>query len=145
MKNEFSSGGIVLRQSQDKFTKDTWEFLLIENSRMNRPGETWWGFPKGHLEEGESNEEAAVREVEEETGIKAEIIEKIGNSKYVLTKNEEKIFKVVTIFLMKYLEGETKAQIEEVSDVIWLPYEEALKKLSYPKDKDLLKKAKELI
>lgn len=139
MKNEFSSGGIVYKVGDDPL------FLLIENSRMNRPGETWWGFPKGHLEEGESNETAAIREVEEETGIKAEIIEKIGNSKYVLTKNEEKIFKVVTIFLMKYLEGETKAQIEEVSDVIWLPYEEALKKLAYPGDKELLKKAKEVI
>lgn len=139
MKNEFSSGGIVYKAGDEPL------FLLIENSRMNRPGETWWGFPKGHLEEGEGNEEAAIREVEEETGIKCEIIKKIGNSKYVLTKNDEKIFKVVTIFLMKYISGDTKPQIEEVSDVIWLPYGEALKKLAYPGDKELLKKAKELM
>jgi 8-oxo-dGTP pyrophosphatase MutT (NUDIX family) len=111
---------------------------------MKNPEEKWWGFPKGHLEAGESTEEAAIREVEEETGIKAEITDKLGQSKYVITKNDEKIFKVVTIFLMKYLSGEPKAQIGEVSDVSWLSYEEALKKLTYPGDKDLLRKAKEM-
>lgn len=136
MKNEFSSGGIVYKENQ---------FLLVENSRMKNPDEKWWGFPKGHLEAGESTEQAAVREVEEETGIKSEIIQKIGQSKYTLTKNEEQIFKVVTIYLMKYLSGELNPQIEEVSNVIWLPYEEALKKLTYPGDKDLLRKAKELM
>lgn len=136
MNNEFSAGGIVVKENQ---------FLLVENSRMKNPEEKWWGFPKGHLEEGESTEEAAIREVAEETGIEAEIIDKLGQSKYVITKNEEKIFKVVTIFLMKYLSGEPKAQIGEVSDVIWLPYEAALKKLTYPNDKDLLKKAKEIV
>ena len=136
MKNEFSSGGIVFKDDQ---------VLLVENSRMKNPEEKWWGFPKGHLEEGENNEEAAIREVEEETGVKSEIIEKIGQSKYVLTKNNEKIFKVVTIFMMKYISGELTPQIAEVSNVIWLPYEEALKKLTYPGDKDLLKKAHELM
>lgn len=136
MKNEFSSGGIVYKEDQ---------FLLVENSRMKNPEEKWWGFPKGHLEEGESNEEAAIREVEEETGIKSEIIQKIGQSKYNLTKNGENVFKVVTIYLMKYISGDLKAQLEEVSNVIWLPYEEALKKLTYPGDKDLLRKAKELL
>lgn len=136
MKNEFSSGGIVYKEDQ---------FLLVENSRMKNPEEKWWGFPKGHLEEGESTEQAAVREVEEETGIKAEIIQKIGQSKYNLTKNGENIFKVVTIYLMRFISGDLTPQIAEVSNVIWLPYEEALKKLSYPKDKDLLRKAKELL
>ena len=136
MKNEFSSGGIVYKDDQ---------FLLVENSRMKNPEEKWWGFPKGHLEEEESTEQAAVREVEEETGIKAEIIQKIGQSKYNLTKNGENIFKVVTIYLMRFISGDLTPQITEVSNVIWLPYEEALKKLSYPKDKDLLRKAKELL
>lgn len=136
MKNEFSSGGIVYKDDQ---------FLLVENSRMKNPEEKWWGFPKGHLEEGESTEQAAVREVEEETGIKAEIIQKIGQSKYNLTKNGENIFKVVTIYLMRFISGELTPQIAEVSNVIWLPYEEALKKLTYPGDKDLLRKAKELL
>lgn len=136
MLNEFSSGGIVLKDYQ---------VLLIENTRMSNPAEKWWGFPKGHLEAGESSQEAAIREVEEETGIKSEIIQKIGQSKYVLTKNGEKIFKVVTIFLMKYLSGEPTPQVGETSNVIWLPIEEALKKLTYPGDKELLRKAKELI
>jgi 8-oxo-dGTP pyrophosphatase MutT (NUDIX family) len=138
MTNEFSAGGIVFKIGVQPL------FLLVENSRMKNPEEKWWGFPKGHLEAGESTEEAAIREVEEETGIKAEITDKLGQSKYVITKNDEKIFKVVTIFLMKYLSGEPKAQIGEVSDVSWLSYEEALKKLTYPGDKDLLRKAKEM-
>lgn len=62
MLNEFSSGGIVLKDYQ---------VLLIENTRMSNPAEKWWGFPKGHLEAGESSQEAAIREVEEETGIKS--------------------------------------------------------------------------
>ncbi len=136
MTNEFSSGGIVFKDL---------EVLLVENARMNNPAEKWWGFPKGHLEKGESSEVAALREVEEETGIKAEIVQKIGQTKYVITKNGEKIFKVVTIFAMNYLSGEPTPQIAEVSNVIWLPYEEALKKLTYPGDKELLRKAKEFI
>jgi 8-oxo-dGTP pyrophosphatase MutT (NUDIX family) len=132
MKNEFSSGGIVFKGNL---------FLLVENSRMKNPEEKWWGFPKGHLEAGESNEEAAIREVEEETGIKSKIIQKIGRSKYTLTKNGEKIFKVVTIYLMQYISGDLNPQMEEVSNAIWLSYEDALKKLTYPGDKELLKKA----
>lgn len=139
MKNEFSSGGIVYKLGVEPL------ILLVENSRMKDPEEKWWGFPKGHLEEGEGTKEAAVREVEEETGIKSEIVQKIGQSKYVITKNSEKIFKVVTIFLMKYISGELNPQVEEVSNVVWLPYEEALKKLTYPGDKDLLKKAEQLM
>lgn len=134
MINEFSAGGIVIKNDL---------VLVVENSRMKNPKDKWWGFPKGHLEAGESSQTAAIREIEEETGVKAEVVQKIGQSKYVITKNNEQVFKVVTFFLMQYLSGELKPQEGEISDVIWLPYEEALKKLTFKSDKDLLKKTKE--
>src|SRR3989344_6198762 len=136
MKREFSAGGIVIN--------DKGEVLLINNSGMKDKLKYYWGFPKGHLNPGESSKDAALREIKEETNLDTEIIAKIGDSKYVFTVNDEKIFKVVTIFLMKHLNGEIKIQESELLGAAWFSPEEALKKLSFTNDKTLLKKALEL-
>lgn len=135
MLRQFSAGGIVFKDKQ---------VLVAQNSSIKDKKISFWGFPKGHLEEGESSKEAALREVEEESGIKAEIIDKVGQSKYVFTQNGEKIFKVVTIFLMKYLSGEIKPQASEITKVKWINPQEALKILTFKNDKDLLQKSLEL-
>jgi len=135
MKREFSAGGIVFKNNQ---------VLLISNAAMKDPKKAYWGFPKGHLEEGETGKEAAVREVKEETGIEAKIIEKLGESKYIFTHNGEKIFKIVPYFSMEYVSGELKKQDLEILEVLWISPEEALKKLSFSQDKAFLKKAIEL-
>ena len=142
MKREFSAGGIVLRQAQDKFLKNKWEVLLTQNSSNK-----YWGFPKGTPSQWESMKEVAVREVREEGGVEAEIIEKVGDSKYFYThpENKEKIFKMVTVYLMKYLSGDPKDHDWEVSEADWFSPEEALKILSFSPDKILLKKALECI
>lgn len=132
MKREFSAGGIVLNGQG--------QVLLTQHSSNH-----YWGFPKGNLEEGESMKEAALREVKEEAGIQAEVLEKVGDSKYVYTLNNEKIFKVVSIFLMKYLSGDPKDHDWEVSEADWFEPNEALKKLSFSQDKALLKKALEIL
>ena len=131
MKREFSAGGIVFN--------DKGEVLVTEHSQNKH-----WSFPKGLIDEGQTTEQAALREVSEEGGVAAEIIEKIGYNKYVYTFEGEKIFKVVTYFLMKYVSGDIKDHDWEVSDIGWFAPEDALKQLSFSQDKQLLKKAVEM-
>ncbi|MDO8619558.1 MAG: NUDIX domain-containing protein [Candidatus Daviesbacteria bacterium] len=154
MKREFSAGGIVFNQQGQ---------VLVTQHSQNKH----WSFPKGWIDPGESPEEAALREVKEEGGVEAEIVEKIGYNKYVYTMNGparnasparkdssvsgghsdaggEKIFKVVTYFLMKYLSGDPKDHDWEVSEAGWYSSEDALKKLDFSQDKTLLKKALEM-
>lgn len=145
VKREFSAGGIVFKtvRSQgsggSQVLNDKGQVLLTKHSQNHR-----WGFPKGWIDSGEKPEQAAVREVKEEGGVEAEIVGKVGVSKYIYTLNGEKIFKVVTIYLMKYLSGDPKDHDWEVEEAGFYPIEEALKILDYPNDKILLKKAVEL-
>lgn len=134
MKREFSAGGIVFNNKG--------EVLLAQNSSNK-----YWGFPKGWPNEKESMRDTAVREVKEEAGVEAEIVEKVGDSRYVFTSKEtkEKVFKIVTIYLMKYIAGNPKDHDWEVSEASFFPPEEALKKLSFSQDKQLLKKALEIL
>lgn len=131
MKREFSAGGIVFN--------DKGEVLITKHSQNHH-----WGFPKGWIEEGQSIEEAAIREVREEGGVEAKIIDKVGHTKYMYTLKGEKIFKVVTYFLMKYISGDPKDHDWEMEDAGWFTTEEALKTLDFSRDKDLLKKALEM-
>lgn len=138
MKREFSAGGIILNNQG--------QVLLICASNMKEPDKKHWGFPKGNVGEGEIIQEAALREVKEEAGVEAEIIEKVGDSKYVYTKpcSGEKVFKVVSIFLMKYLSGDPQNHDWEVAEAKWFRPEEALKTISFSQDKQLFKKALEM-
>ncbi|TSC87894.1 MAG: 7,8-dihydro-8-oxoguanine triphosphatase [Microgenomates group bacterium Gr01-1014_7] len=131
MKREFSAGGIVFNTAG--------QVLLTKHSQNKH-----WSFPKGLLDLGQTSEQAAVREVREEGGIEAEIVNKVGYSKYVYTLNGEKIFKVVTYYLMKYLRGDPKDHDWEVEEAGWYDVEAALTKLTFSQDKILLKKAKEI-
>jgi len=98
------------------------------------------------IDEGESSQQAAVREVGEETGVEAKVVKKIGYAKYVYTHPENgKIFKVVTFFLMEYVGDLPDGHDSETSEVAWLPYEEAYKKLSFGGEKQMLKETKELL
>lgn len=125
MKKVFSAGGIVVRDGQ---------VLVTQHS-----GHKGWDFPKGHIEEGESAEQAAIREVEEETGVKAEIIEKVGQTEYFYSEDGEKMFKTVTFFLMRYV-GEGEATTAwETSDMAWLSPEEVEEKLTFKDTKEMWK------
>lgn len=130
MKREFSAGGLVFNKQG--------QILVIQPT-----GHDYWMFPKGHLDEGETTKEAALREVQEETGAEAEIVEKIGDTKYVYTWEGEKRFKVVTWFLMNYISGDITKHSWETSDVRWVEPEKALGMLSFAGDKGLLKQALE--
>ena len=131
MKREFSAGGIVFN--------DQGQVLVTQHSQNHH-----WSFPKGLIDPGQTTEEAAIREVREEGGVEAEIVEKIGHNKYVYSFEGEKIFKVVTYFLMKYISGDPKDHDWEVSEAGWYTVEDALNQLTFSQDRELLKKALEL-
>src|SRR6266536_3006422 len=94
-----------------------------------RPGgkpEGLWALPKGRIGAGEKPEATAVREVEEETGARGSLVRKLGDIRYVYTWKGERIFKVVSFFLLRYRRGRLgdlpAAFAHEVDDVRWLPF-----------------------
>lgn len=126
---ESSCGAVVFR----KF-KDEYKFLLIRNKRSAH-----WGFPKGHIEKGETKEETAIREIFEETGLNVKILPNFcQNSEYTI---QGKIEKSVDIFLAETNETAYKIQEEEIEECGWFNCEDAMKTLNYENDKRILAEA----
>ncbi len=130
---ETSCGAVIFRDDEDEK-----KFLLIRNKRSAH-----WGFPKGHVEPGETPEETAIREVKEETGLNVVILPGFEKkSEYTI---QGKIEKSVSIFLAKTDEISFKAQEEEIEECDWFTYDLALKTLNYENDKYILNEAKRYI
>lgn len=126
---ENSCGAVVFR-----IINNTPRFLLIKNQRSSH-----WGFPKGHMERGETPYDTAKREVLEETGLRIDIIEGFSSkSEYIIGR---KVQKEVRIFLATTADTQTKIQQEEIEDYIWLTYEQAIETLNFQNDKRILNKA----
>ena len=106
-----------------------------------------WALPKGNIGPGEKPEEAAVREVEEETGVEARLVTKLGDVRYVYTWAGERIFKVVSFFLLRYRSGRIGALPPgmelEVAEARWLPLDEAPRLLAYGGERQMAEKAAE--
>jgi 8-oxo-dGTP pyrophosphatase MutT (NUDIX family) len=135
-RREFSSGGAVYKQDGDKIL-----WLVCQHSGYHK-----WVLPKGLIDPGEKSEETAIREVEEETGIKTKIIAKIPEpEKYVYTLNGEKVFKLVQYYLMEYVSGDIKNHDFEMEAVEWLSYDDAYAKLNFHGAKAVLEKAKNIL
>ena len=104
-----------------------------------------WALPKGNIGPGEKPEEAAVREVEEETGVEARLATKLGDVRYVYTWAGERIFKVVSFYLFRYRRGRlgdiAPEQRIEVGEARWLPLEDAPRLLAYGGERDMAEKA----
>lgn len=131
----FSAGGVVFKKENNKTF-----FLLIKPAETDR-----WQFPKGLIDKGESAQEAAIREVAEEGGVKAEVVEKLGTSSYFFVWEGEKIFKTVTYFLMKYIKDTRDGHGREVDKTLFCLFTEAYEKLTYKGDKNILKQAFDII
>lgn len=130
---ECSCGAIVYR-----IINGETRFLLIKNKRSAN-----WGFPKGHMERGETETETAYREVLEETGIRIEFLPDFRyKSEYSI---QGRIEKKVIIFLATTKDTNTIIQREEIEEYLWLKYDKAMNSLKFPNDKFLLTKAKEYL
>lgn len=130
---EHSCGAVVFRKINGEN-----RFLLIKNRRSNH-----WGFPKGHMEKGETREETAKREVLEETGIHINIID--GFCKESQYKIGTRIEKRVEVFLGSTEDTQTILQREEIEDYRWLRFPEALETLKFENDKEILMSVKDFM
>jgi 8-oxo-dGTP pyrophosphatase MutT (NUDIX family) len=113
-----------------------------------RPGgkpEGLWVLPKGQIDEGETGEAAAVREVAEETGVNVHPVVKLGDSRYWFSWDGERVFKVVSFFLFRYESGKLGDIREEfrheVADVQWLPLADAPRLLAYRGEREMVERA----
>jgi mutator protein MutT len=113
--------------------------LLMVKVR-NLEGEMKWTFPKGHIEKGETASEAALREVEEETGYRCDIVKPFERVQYYFQRGDRITKKTVTWFLMKPLEKTGVHDAEEILETEWVSLEEAKKRAQYKSDKKLLAK-----
>jgi len=104
-------------------------------------GRTRWGLPKGAVSEGETSEEAALREVLEETGLEAEIVKPLDTIEYFFRAGDTLIHKKVDFYLMLHRGGTMKPQLSEVDDVEWVELSAAIERASFPSEKKLLEAA----
>ena len=137
MRREFSAGGVVVRRLRGR-----WFLAAIRPG--GKPSGTW-ALPKGLIDSRENAEETALREVEEETGVRGRSLGKLGDVRYVYTWAGERIFKVVSFYLVRYAGGrlgELRPELaHEVAEVRWLPLEEAPQALAYRGEREMAEKA----
>jgi len=110
-------------------------------------GKKTWCLPKGLINKGEDEPTAALREVREETGLTGEIFEKIGHISYWfnLRDGTVKVNKTVHFYLIKFIEGNTEDHDDEVDEARWFPIDQALRKLAFKSEKEIMQKAKVMI
>ena len=103
-----------------------------------------WSLPKGHIEAGETPEQAAIREVAEETGIQSEISRELGIIDFWFMAGGKRIHKTVHHYLFREVGGVLAPQVSEVDDVGWFPLDEIISLLAYPDEKKLIAKSGDL-
>jgi len=160
MPREISSGGVVLRQ-----ISGVWHVALIEPQKSEaqkespEPAKTprkrrraLLTLPKGLVDAGEKPQAAAVREVQEETGIVAEAVTKLCDNKYVYVRtwgDGARVFKIVSFYLMRYVSGEIDNLASdmriEVKQALWVPLTEASKRLAYSNERKVVRQAQEYV
>jgi 8-oxo-dGTP pyrophosphatase MutT (NUDIX family) len=139
VQREFSAGGVLVRRLNGRW--------MVAAIRPRRPGPAVWALPKGHIDPGEGAEATALREVAEETGARGRSLGKLGDVRYWFNWRGERIFKVVSFFLVRYEGGRLgaipPAFRHEVAEVRWLPLDEAPSLLSYAGEREMARKALE--
>ena len=137
--DEISAGGLVIDSTGTK------GLLIGRRDLKDQSRERLlWSLPKGHIEEGETPEQAAVREVQEETGIESEIAKELGVINFWFMAGGNRIHKTVHHYLFKETGGKLAPQLTEVDDVGWFPLNEIVELLAYPDEKKLIAKSGDL-
>jgi 8-oxo-dGTP pyrophosphatase MutT (NUDIX family) len=138
VKREFSAGGVLVRKLKGK-----WVLAAIRPAGK-KPG--LWALPKGNIGPGEDPRETALREVHEETGAHGRLVEKLGDARYTYTWAGERIFKIVSFFLLRYTSGRLgdlpPETAHEVDEVRWLSLDEAPKLLAYGGEREMVERAR---
>ena len=137
MQREFSAGGVLVRRLGGRW--------MVAAIRPAGKREGIWALPKGRIGPGEDPAATAVREVEEETGARGRLERKLGDVRYVFTWEGERVFKVVSFYLLRYAGGRlgrlAAEHRHEVAEARWLPLEEAPKLLAYKGEREMTQKA----
>ena len=129
---EFSAGGVVVRGE---------ECVVILPVKRSPQGERVLALPKGHPDGSESAEETATREVHEETGVVAELVERLGEVTYWYQRKSRSIHKRVRFFLFRYVSGSTDDHDQEIEEARWMPLAEAAAKLTYAGEREMAARA----
>ena len=128
MIREFSAGGVVVRRFRGRL------FLCAVRVKNG----TVLALPKGHIDPGETAVQAAEREVHEETGVRATLVDKLGPVRYWYVRDGERVLKVVTFFLFRYRSGSVRDyQASEVDGAEWIPLEDAPRLLAYKGEREM--------
>jgi 8-oxo-dGTP pyrophosphatase MutT (NUDIX family) len=134
-RNEHSSGGAVIHYLDGR------PHVAMIATR----GRSRWGLPKGAVSKGETSQQAALREVQEETGILADIVSPLDTIEYYFRAGDTLIRKRVDFYLMQYVGGKLTPQLTEVDDVEWVELSESIRRASFESEKKLLSSALEQI
>jgi 8-oxo-dGTP pyrophosphatase MutT (NUDIX family) len=138
MRREFSAGGVLVRRLDGRW--------VVAAIRPAGKPEGLWALPKGQIDEGERGEETALREVAEETGAHGHSLGKLGDVRYWFSWEGERVFKVVSFFLVRYAGGRLgdvpAAHAHEVAEVRWLPLDDAPSLLAYRGEQEMAEKAR---
>jgi 8-oxo-dGTP pyrophosphatase MutT (NUDIX family) len=129
---EFSAGGVVVREGR---------CVVIVPTRLAANGSKVLALPKGHPEADESPSDAALREVREEAGVVARLVEPLGDVRYWYTRDRRRIAKVVSFFLLAYVSGEVEDHDFEVEQACWMALEDAARELTYPGEREMAARA----
>ncbi|WP_157034711.1 NUDIX hydrolase [Actinocatenispora sera] len=135
---EVSSGGLVVDVRDD----GTFGVLI---GKHDRRGRLIWSLPKGHVELGETLEQTAVREIEEETGVSSEVRHRLGEVDYWFMLHGEKIHKTVHHFLLRFVDGELSDTDREVVEVAWVPLDDIPQRLAHPDERRLVAQVPDLL
>ena len=133
-RSEVSAGGVVYRREDDAID-------LALAARRTRRGQLAWGLAKGAIEQGESDEQAAVREVLEETGLLAEVEADLGDIRYFYVWEGVRVRKRVHFFLMRATGGDVSDHDTEMEDVRWFPLRTAIKRAAYKGEREVIGRA----
>jgi 8-oxo-dGTP pyrophosphatase MutT (NUDIX family) len=130
--DEFSAGGVVVSDGQ---------VITIVPVKRAADGRRVLGLPKGHLDGDETPEQAARREVAEEAGVDAELVEELGDVSYRYDRRGRAINKVVRFYLFHYRSGDLADHDHEIEEASWMPFAQAIEELSYDGEREMVRRA----